>query len=259
MTDQTPDSKWKAYAVIAASNLTPGARKVATALVWSSNYNTGRCDPGASRVAEMTAMHRQNVFRYLEELESHHIITRTRRGFTSNFYEINWPQLEATFDAMQEQWQGRGSLNVETSVNAETGVLSKLRLGVVSKLRPKQLERNNKKEQSIGAKAPIYDGPEGAKAPIYDGPDNCRLCSNVPFSGGCPLCTYEDEPARKRALMVTEGEKPAEKKLSDLDLEMESREHGTGTVVVMPKVKKAFYEAKEKELTQIYAELCKRA
>jgi DNA-binding transcriptional MocR family regulator len=96
---EAPESgdKMRALYVIALMDLSNGAKAVAAALVWHANSRTGRCDPGLQRLAYETNRSRQTVINAIHELRRKGVLSKKRRGQSTNAYHINWPVLGGKF------------------------------------------------------------------------------------------------------------------------------------------------------------------
>lgn len=79
-----------------ACALSTGARFVLVALAWHKNSQTGRCNPGATRLAAITGMAERNICRKLAELEKAGRITVVRVNGHSNQYTIAPPGAAAS-------------------------------------------------------------------------------------------------------------------------------------------------------------------
>ena len=112
-------TKWKAgLSVLYTTDLNKAEATVLHCFIDHANQFHGRCDPGVSRVAWITALPKRTVERAINGLKRKKYLLRQRRGTeTSAATHINWNKLKSVFDAWkarERSWTGeRNRLQTE--------------------------------------------------------------------------------------------------------------------------------------------------
>ena len=79
-------------AILFEPGLTNAQKVVAGAIISHFNETDGECDPGADRLAKLLGVSRATVFRTIDALEKHGILSRKSYGgkHHRNAYKPNW-------------------------------------------------------------------------------------------------------------------------------------------------------------------------
>ena len=92
-------------AVSLAVGLKENDRRVAATLIEHFNRETGQCDPGLERIADLLGISTRTVIRSIKHLEAAGLIRKVRHGghLNRNRYELVWSR----FQEIEAQWLAR--------------------------------------------------------------------------------------------------------------------------------------------------------
>lgn len=118
--------KYKALLALQFAALNPGALRVASALIWHTNAETGRCDPSISRLAKETDLSERQVYRAINELETAKLMQRIRHAGHAycNAYNLRWDELRERY----QKWlvdNGLAALTPDTDVISNLSQVTK--------------------------------------------------------------------------------------------------------------------------------------
>ncbi len=101
-------------AVSLAPGLTENDRRVAAALIEHFNRETGQCDPGLERIADLLGISTRTVIRSIKHLEAAGLIRKVRHGghLNRNRYELVWSR----FQEIEAQWLARLARSARSKV-----------------------------------------------------------------------------------------------------------------------------------------------
>jgi DNA-binding MarR family transcriptional regulator len=101
-------------AVSLASGLKENDRRVAAALIEHFNRDTGQCDPGLKRIADLLGISARTVIRSVRRLEVAGLVRKVRHGghLNRNHYELVWSR----FQQIEAEWRARFARSAQSRV-----------------------------------------------------------------------------------------------------------------------------------------------
>jgi hypothetical protein len=101
-------------AISLAPGLTENARRVAATLIEHFNRETGQCDPGIERIADLLGISTRTVIRSTQRLERAGLFRKARHGgnLNRNHYEPVWSR----FQEIEAQWLARLARSARSKV-----------------------------------------------------------------------------------------------------------------------------------------------
>jgi predicted transcriptional regulator len=101
-------------AVSLALGLKENDRRVAAALIEHFNRETGQCDPGLKRIANLLGISGRTVIRSIQRLEVAGLVRKVRHGghLNRNRYELVWSR----FQEIEAAWRARFARSAQSRV-----------------------------------------------------------------------------------------------------------------------------------------------
>jgi predicted transcriptional regulator len=101
-------------AVSLALGLKENDRRVAAALIEHFNRETGQCDPGLKRIADLLGISARTVIRSIQRLEVAGLARKVRHGghLNRNRYELVWSR----FQEIEAEWRARFARSAQSRV-----------------------------------------------------------------------------------------------------------------------------------------------
>jgi predicted transcriptional regulator len=101
-------------AVSLALGLKENDRRVAAALIEHFNRETGQCDPGLKRIADLLGISARTVIRSIQRLEVAGLVRKVRHGghLNRNRYELVWSR----FQEIEAEWRARFARSAQSRV-----------------------------------------------------------------------------------------------------------------------------------------------
>ena len=101
-------------AVSLAPGLKENDRRVAAVLIEHFNRETGQCDPGLKRIADLLGISARTVIRSIQRLEVAGLVRKVRHGghLNRNRYELIWSR----FQEIEAEWRARFARSAQSRV-----------------------------------------------------------------------------------------------------------------------------------------------
>jgi predicted transcriptional regulator len=156
-------------AVSLALGLKENDRRVAATLIEHFNRETGQCDPGLKRIADLLGISTRTVIRSIQRLEAAGLFRKIRHGghLNRNQYEPVWSR----FQQIEAEWRARFARSARSQVtemspagcqpshiSGDSPVTQTCRSNLLKETCSKSLSREEREERALSSSSSIAGG-----------------------------------------------------------------------------------------------------